>query len=260
MRSKKYLESRCKIITKANSLIQKARFDLSLQQQKVILYLISQINPYDEQFKLYTFDIQNFCRVIGADDTSGGNYSYLKNQIKEISDKSIWVRLEDGRETLVRWIQKPYIDEKSGTIQIRLDEDMKPFLLQLKRNYTTYELAYTLLFNSKYSLRLYEVVKSFHYHELEEYKHKFTVDELKVMMGAEVYTQYKGFKQNALKKAVEEINKYSDKEISYNEIKEGRKVKEIEFIIKSKDSSDIIQLRTAIDLELGPEQLTFWDI
>lgn len=51
MKENKYLELRNKTVTKANDLIQKSRFNLSLQQQKIVLYLISQVTPFDEDFK-----------------------------------------------------------------------------------------------------------------------------------------------------------------------------------------------------------------
>ena len=260
MKENKYLEARGRSITKANDLIQRSRFDLSLQQQKVVLYLISHISPYDEDFKIYSFEIREFLKVIGAEIDSGANYSYLKKQIQDIADKSLWIKIENGKETLVRWIERPYIDENSGIIEIKLDALMKPYLLQLKNNYTTYELAYTLLFKSKYSLRLYEIAKSVHFHELTEYKRKYSVEELKIMMGAENNKEYRDFKRNALKKATDEINKYSDKDISFEEIKHGRKVIAIEFTIKTKCAVDRMKLREEIDIKLGPDQLTFWDI
>ena len=64
MEDKDYLSVRNRTVTKANELIQKSRFSLSLQQQKIMLYLISQISPYDEEFKLYTFSITEFCKVL----------------------------------------------------------------------------------------------------------------------------------------------------------------------------------------------------
>ena len=180
-----YLVVKDQRVVKSNDLIQKSRFDLSLQEQKIILYLISQITPYDEEFKLYEFSITDFCKICGIDHTSGGNYADLKNAIKEISDKSIWISIDHDQETLLRWIEKPYLNKRSGTIKIRLDEDMKPYLLQLKKNFTTYELIFTLRFRSKYSIRLYELISSIHYHTLESYTRKYTIDELRQLMGIE---------------------------------------------------------------------------
>ena len=77
-----YLVVKDQRVVKSNDLIQKSRFDLSLQEQKIILYLISQITPYDEEFKLYEFSIQDFCNICGIDHTSGGNYADLKKAVK----------------------------------------------------------------------------------------------------------------------------------------------------------------------------------
>lgn len=257
----KYLELRHNTVVKANELIQKSRFSLSLQQQKVVLYLISQITPQDEDFKLYEFSIVEFCKVCGIDYSNGKNYADLKEAIKEIADKSIWVKLDNGKETLLRWIEKPYLDEHSGTIQIKLDKDMKPFLLQLKENFTQYELLWTLNFKSKYSIRFYELVKSIHYHDLDTYSREFDLDELRRILGAETYKTYQTFKVRVLEPAIQEINSYSDKNVIYLPIKCGRAVKRIKLTISSKDTMDCLKLQSDIEHELGldPNQLTLWD-
>lgn len=246
-------------VTKSNELIQKSRFDLSLQQQKIVLYLISKITPYDDDFKLYTFSIREFCRICGLDADNGGNYALLKEQLKEIRDKSIWVRLPDGRETTVAWIEKPYLDDGGGMIQIRLDNDMKPYLLQLKENFTSYELVYTLHFKSKYTIRLYELIKSIHFDDLRSYTRKYSIDTLQRVMGAEKYAAYKDLKRRALEPAVKEINAYSDKIVTYKEIKQGRKVIGVEFSIWTKDAPERMQIIAEIEKDMGVEQLTIWD-
>lgn len=257
----RYLAVRDNTVTKANALIQRSRFSLSVQQQKIVLYLISQITPYDEDFKLYEFSIVEFCKLVGIDYENGKNYLNLKQAIKDIADKSIWIKLTDGRETLVRWIEKPYINERIGMIQIRLDKDMKPFLLQLKENFTSYELIYTLRMRSKYSIRLYELIKSIHFHELEEYTKRYTVDELKTLLDANIYKNYRDFHHRALKPAVEEINLYTDKTLSYEAVTRGKKVIAIEFKIDTKDTIERIKLRHDLDKALGGNgQLTLWEM
>jgi plasmid replication initiation protein len=252
-------EMRSKTVIKANDLIQKSRFNLSLQQQKIVLYLISQITPYDEEFKLYEFDIGDFCRVCGINETSGKNYSTLKAAVKEIADKSLWISIAEDEETLLRWIEKPYINKKSGVIKIRLDEDMKPFLLQLKKNFTTYEIFWTLSFKSKYSIRLYELVKSIHYHELETYERVFNLEELKRMLGAETYKTYQSFKERAFLPAVKEVNMYSDKTIKFEAIKRGRSVEYIKIIADTKSIIERTNLQIDIEKNFGLNQLTLWD-
>ena len=136
---------------------------------------------------------------------------------------------------------------------------MKPFLLNLKKNFTSYELIFTLRFKSKYSIRLYELIKSIHYRPLEEYERIFTLDELRRLMGAETYTTYQTFKTRALNMAVSEINLYSDATVQYVPLKKGRAVNAIKFIIRSKDSMEALQLRADTEREFGWDQMTLWD-
>lgn len=253
MNESTYLDLRNKTVIKANELIQKSRFNLSLQQQKMVLYLISQITPSDEDFKLYEFSIPEFCRVCGIDMTSGKNYQDLKQAIKEIADKSLWINIDEDEETLLRWIEKPYINRKSGVIKIRLDEDMKPYLLQLKQNFTQYELIYTLHFRSKYTIRFYELLKSIHFRELETYIRRYSIDELRRILGAEIYTQYRDFKRRVLEPSVKEVNDYSDKTVSSEEIKNGRRVTGIQFTLSTKGVKERLLTRSKIDKELGTD-------
>lgn len=229
------MEKRESQIVKANELITKSRFSLTAQQQKIVLYLISQLNPYDDDFKLYEFDIRDFCMVCGIDIEGGRMYDFLKTQIKSISDRSLWVTLENGEETLLRWIEKPYIDKKSGKVRIKFDNDMKPYLLQLNQKFTQYALYNTLLLKSKYSIRLYEFLKSLHFDKFKPYEYIITVEELRVRIGAEVYTDYKFFHRRALKPAVSEINENTDLYLEYEQIKNGKKVEKIKFNFKTKD-------------------------
>ena len=226
-------QQRYSIVVKSNALIQKSRFSLSTQQQKILLYIISQIEPFDDEFTLYNFKITDFCAVCGIEPKSD-IYTIIKKQIKEIADKSIWIENEEEKDTLLRWIEKPYIDKHSGTIQIKLDEDMKPYLLQLKEKFTEYELIYTLNFKSKYSIRLYEYLKSIHYNKLEEYIIKLPIDKFQKLLDSQ-YKDFKDFHTRVLKPAHKEINQYSDLIFEYELIKEGRKTTEIRLIINTKD-------------------------
>lgn len=225
--------NRYNTVIKANTLIQRSRFSLSAQQQKIVLFIISQIEPYDEEFKLYEFKITEFCKVCGI-EPKGDIYSLLKNQIKAISDKSLWIELENGEETLVRWIEKPYIDKKSGTIKIKIDEDMKPYLLQLKERFTEYDLIYTLNFKSKYSIRLYEYLKSIHYRKLKPYTQTLSIDKFQKMLDS-TYEEFKDFHTRVLKPAQREINTFSDINFEYELIKEGRKTVAIVITIETKE-------------------------
>jgi len=238
-------------VVKHNKLIQRSRYELSTQEQKIIFYLITKIKPTDTALDLYEFNIKDFCEVCGIDGTNGKNYALLKETISKLTSKIIWITLDNGDETIVRWIERPYISRKSGTIKIKLDELMRPYLLQLKDHFTAYNLYYTLAMKSKYSIRIYELLKS--YENLSEYT--FKIDTLKKMLFAEKYEMYKDFRVKVLDIALREINDFGDISVTYTIEKKGRKADKIKFkIVPKKDIKERVETFKKIEQRISPKQ------
>jgi len=231
----KDIEGRYFKITKSNTLIQKSGFELSAQEQKIMLYLISKIKPDDNVFITSDFDITEFCKVCGTDITSGKNHKDIESALTILASKVLWVKLTNGEKTIIRWIDKPYLNEQTGKMRIKFDDLLKPYLLQLKNNFTQFELVYTLAMKSRYSIRLYEILRSY------EYKHtiiEFELDTLKELLSATVYNRYQDFRRKVLEVATNEINDLSDIHAAYELIKDGRKYSKIQFIITLKQDMD----------------------
>ena len=238
-------------VVKANELIQKSRFNLQLQEQKIILYLISKIKPEDMELREHIFQIRDFCKVCGLDADNGANYIYIKQTLKNLRDKSIWITLADGSEETLAWIDMVRINKSSGAVNIKINDMMKPYLLQLRERYTQYELLYTLAMKSQYSIRLYELLKSY------EYQHRkvFDIDELKRLLSAENYARFPDFKRKVLNIALREIGELSDLDITYGIIKEGRRFAKLEFTMKiKKDLDERMKTWVKIDKIINPNQ------
>ena len=243
-------------VVKSNDLIQKSRFQLSLQEQKIILYLISKIKPEDMVLKEHTFEIRDFCKVCGLETNSGANYKYIKQTLKDLRDRSIWVTLENGAETTLAWIDKVTMNKQSGAVIIKIDEMMKPYLLQLQERFTQYELLYTLAMRSQYSIRLYELLKSYEYQR----RKIFDIEELKRILSAENYTRYPDFKRYVLDIAMREMNDLSDLIVTYKIIKEGRRYAKIEFSMRiKKDIDERLRTWAKIDEVINPAQLSLFE-
>jgi len=240
-------------VVKSNEIIQKSRFQLSAQEQKIILYMISKIKPNDEEFIVQDFRILEFCKVCGIENDSGSNYKAVKDTIKALADKSLWIMQDNGAEVLVRWINKAWVNKKSGTVKLRLDDDMKPYLLQLSEKFTQYELLYALAMPSQYSIRLYEILKSY------EWKGPtiFDIDDLKHMLSAENYTRFPDFKRYVLDIAMRDINDLSDLTAKFEIIKVGRKFGKIKFFMKiKKDMEERLRTFDRIDKIINPKHPT----
>ena len=183
--------------------------------------------PNDTELKEYKFSVIEFCELCGIDyQQNKQTHAYIKQVIKNLADKSEWIELDEV-ETLIRWIAKARITKRSGIITIKLDEDLIPYLLELKKNYTKYQLQNIIPMKSKYGIRLYELLKSY----LNLGKVRFSIEELKIRLDSTNYTNLKDFKRRVLEPALKDIEIYSDLTVEPVFIKVKNKCVAIEFIL-----------------------------
>lgn len=214
------------IVTKSNKLIN-CNYDLSLQEQKVILTLASMVQPNDTEFKEYEFKIKDFIELLGIKDQS--KYTELPKITKELKKKVF--DIEEGTDLIqVSWLGGVRYKRKEGILILSLDKGLKPYMLQLKELYTSYKLENILSLKSKYSIRIYEILKS------NSYKKNITIEleDLKNMAGSKgkSYTVYQNLKNKVINVAQKELRLKTDISFDYEEIKTGRKVTSIKFNIK----------------------------
>lgn len=230
------------LVVKGNELIQQNRFELSLQEQKTVAFICSMIKPIEAvdkangvPFQLeYEFNIRDYCKVCGIDYDNGKNYADVKEVLKHLRDRSMWLTLENGSETLVGWLAKVTTNKRSGIAKIKLDEDLVPYLFDLGQKFTQYQLYNILAMKSAFSVRLYELLKSYAYQKSKT----FDLDELKqLLMVNEVksYARFPDFRRYVLEKAQEEINELTDININFEPITKGRKVVKVKFRIDIKN-------------------------
>lgn len=222
-------------IVKANALIQKTRYSLNAQQQKIILYLISKIKPDDDELKEYVFDLKEFSEVCGITD-NGKNYQNFKDSIKGLHDKSFWIET-DTKDMLLSWVERVEINKGETTVSLRLDDRLKPYLLHLQEQFTTYEIPFILTMSSKYAIRLYEILKSYAYIGTLT----MTIDDIKETLQTAEYKDYKNFRVNVIDIACREINEKSDINVSYEPHRTNRKITSLTFIITKKDILQSLQ-------------------
>lgn len=154
--------------------------------------------------------------------------------MKHLRDRSMWLTLEDGTETLVGWLAKVTTNKRSGIAKIKLDEDLIPYLFDLGKKFTQYQLYNILAMKSAFSVRIYELLKSYAFQKNKT----FDIDELKQLLKVEDTKSYKDFslfRKKVLEKAQEEINELTDLNIYFKPITKGRKVIKINFQIDQKN-------------------------
>lgn len=231
------IDDRIHLVVKSNDLIQKTRYELTLQEQKIILYVISKIKPTDEDLRAYTIPLQDLCEICGI-ECLGENYKHFKASIYALGKKDFEIR--DGKlEGSVRWLEMPTFNTETKTLTIRINPLLKPYLLTLRENFTQYELGCVLVMKSKYSIRMYELLKSY----AENGEAIFFLDELKSILQTPEYTDYKNFRVRVIEKAVAEINRYTDLDVSFEPLRHSRVITRLRFVIQKKSSVQQVAVR-----------------
>lgn len=243
------------MVVKSNDVVLKSRFQYTVNQQKMIAFICSKIKPIidvtNKQYQLeYEFEIADYIRLMGI-QSNGDAYDDIKDTLKSLRDKSYWLKLPDGSETTVSWVNKATTNKRSGRAKYRLDEDLAPYLFALQEQYLSYGLLNILNFKSKYSIRFYEMLKA-HYDmkRSQQGKQRFetpvvewTLDlaELRHILmldtgeEKEKYKNFKDFRKKVIETAQAEINALSDMKFSFEPITKGRKTVKVKFLIKYKE-------------------------
>ncbi len=230
------------IVSKSNTLIE-ANSRLNLVEQKMLLCLASNIEPNDRDFKTYTFPIKQFHDLLGLNGST--KYTELSKITKELLSKVIEIRA--GEELIqVSWLSSAIYNRNKGTIDMRFDPLLKPFLLELSSKFTSYRLANVVKLKSTYAIRIYELLKQ--YEDLKE--RTISLENLRYYLDAmDVYPNYANFKQRVLKPSQKELNQKTDISFEFEEIKLGRKVQKIRFIIRAqkKKDSELVHFEKKLD-------------
>ena len=243
------------LIKKSNDLIE-SHYMFDIWETRFFLSVLSLIHKTDVDFQTYRIQYKDLIKTFGL--KSNSSYENLRNAAQSIMDKKVAIAYEeDGivRETLYHLIRKvDYAKESSDGkrkpsqeyIDVSVDPDMKPLLLQLQKNFTAYDLRNVVRLGV-YPIRIYELLKQY-----QNFKHrKLTIEELKKMFGlTNEYPRYSNFYQKIIQPAINEINEYTDLYITdVEKIKKGKNIIALDFIFKAKNQDDIPYSPDLFDLE-----------
>ena len=226
-----------------NDLITKARHDLNAQELKIMDFVVSKIKPTDEKFNIIDTSMYEISQVLGM-KRSGRTYSQLATNLNDLRKKDVFIYNDEERSvTMTGWLETAKVWE-NGKVQIRINEDFAPYLLQLRGNYTQHLLVDTVQLNSRYSILVYKLMREAD----KDYSSKITIlsgtpEAFNEWLGAPESYTFNSLKTQVLQKAIDEINlKIEDMYLELLTAKRGRKVVKVEihnnFIHQKNNSSD----------------------
>lgn len=210
-----------------NSLLDSHRFDLSTLEAKIVFKFISEIKQEDTEFKKYSLTIPQLEKALG-----GENYRIDRDTIYNFSKNIKPIEIRNGKSfTHYPWFIGSGWNDETKSLEVQVNPLLRNLFLDLN-SYFKYDIRNLFELNSKYSQKIYMLLKK----EIYKGTHKVNVvefqDWLKVPSSYRIWDR---FRERVMEKSIEDINKHTDLNINYQVTKkQGKKIIELEFNIKIK--------------------------
>lgn len=223
------------VAVQSNSMIN-SKYELSEVQQKLILLAIAQIKTDDEKFFKYSCSVAELEERLGVEI----KHRQFRDTCEDLFKKPI--RINNGRSwKLFNWFSSmQYIDEEAR-FEFKISDDLIPYLLNLKKHFTAYNIEQALFFKGKYTTRFYQFLIQAQHQQAK--KRTFALEELyELLQLPPTFREYKHFKSKVLEPSLAEINAKSDIKTAYEPTKKLRK-KVLEITIYF-DFKDVLEAKT----------------
>ena len=232
-----------------NTFVYNARYQLSAREAKVMLYLISKIDPIKQsQLNEQTISVKELEVILKGDGKKwGGLYEEMRTFQDRMMGRTITMPTDieidgktfPGKMNWFQYISPVRMDD--GTIGMRFlfSQPLQPALLNLKE-YVGVELLEVIPLKSSFSIRMFQIFRA-HRNRLAKYQKKsqlrYEIEELKSLLGVDQkYDDYGNFKKRVLQPLESEISQHTSIKVAWKGIKKGRNVEEIEFEFWDKGS------------------------
>lgn len=222
------------IVVQDNSLVM-GNYDMTAIEQKLLLILLSTIKKDDEELKTISFRVRDLADLMGI--TPYSLYRDLKKICKSIVGKMVELQNKQGDWIVFNIISYAKYRQSKGVVELKLNNDAKPYVLKLKELFTAFKLEQVLNLESKYAIRIYQITKS------NIYKKTFVLEletlKKQLKLTQKSYSLYGNIKKKVIEPALAEINEKTDISLSYEEIKIGRKVEMLKFKVSQKKNNPV---------------------
>jgi len=205
--------------------------------------------PRDHTVYLSKSTVYSFFQVIDND-----KHTRFKSALTTLHQQSIFEVREENEQgkwkyKIISPISSSEWNDYSDTLKIKFTDEIMPYLIELKTNFTQYLITDIMELNSKYSIIFYKWF-SMNYNQYDTYKGTgsrneeqlerlknpyISMPELRRMTNTlKEYNRVDNFEARVLKPAKEEINEHTHFTMTYEKIKKGRSVVGIKFYIDKK--------------------------
>jgi len=197
-------------VVQSNDLIRGSQ-GMSLREAQLLSIVISQVVREDKDFKTYTTTIEELARFLEV--TEDTMYRDIESITTKLLSRVVKINTGVDKRGRVEWKKFQWLESaeyKGGKLTLCLHRHMKPYLLDLDKNYAQILLKTLCKFKSYYSLRLYQIIiADYGYSHETKDVWEFSCEDIRRLFGV-AEKEYKGNNPDLIKRtiatAVSELN------------------------------------------------------
>lgn len=227
------------LVTKSNHLVE-AGYKLSLNEQRLILFAITQLDgrkpiPKDNDFVITATEFSK-----AFDIPIKQAYEILEDAASRLYERDIKTfDIAAKTRDRFRWIDGVKYWYGEAKVTLSFSSRIIPYLTLLHQQFTTYELKQVSQLKTAYSIRFYELLIQF----IKTGERYISLEKLHTLLelGNE-YKRFFDFKKRIIVPSIIEINKSTDLSVEWDVIKKGRTITGIMFVFqKTPASNQVVQ-------------------
>jgi plasmid replication initiation protein len=228
-------ERKLAIIKKDNDLIN-AKYRLGIHEQRLLFAVLGVIRTDDKVFNKYTLDLRELAELHGI-TASNDLYKQLHQAAEELLRTVVDLSIgKTVRKTT--WLNFVEYVPNEAQLKVTINDDLKPYLLQLKANFTQYQFAAVANFKNSYSIRFYELLKMRqNMGKGGQFYVEYALVELKKLLGIpkDEYKKFDHLKTRIIEPSIKEIDTQTDLNIvQVDYLKKGRAIHAIKITAEPK--------------------------
>lgn len=237
-------------VRQANALAKSGQ-ELDLIEKRLLLVAMSRITKSDTELLTHRISVTELAPFFGGDP-----WRAAQKAARGLLKRVVYIKGEEGGftafqwTTLARYVPASRSEDGSSYLEIRLNEELAPYLLELKERFNVIPLLELLPMASVNSQRLYEVLwhdsfkaqKQFLTYDLEQLRFQLGLKISREVKGKEVWIEkYSSWRdlQKVLKRAQADFANHGSLTFAYEGIAQGRITTQVRFRISWKHDAKL---------------------
>jgi len=259
------------LVVKDNALIN-ASYNLDLVEQRLILLAIVAARETNQGINAndaLTIHANQYMKQFGVERNAA--YEALKKACDDLFERQFSYQFVNNNGKVEyarsRWVSEVRYVPDDAVVRLIFAPAVVPLITRLEQQFTSYELEQVAGLNSRYAVRLYELLMQFK----DTGKRTVEMEDFRNQMGVGVneYRRMDVWKRAVLDRAVDQINENTNIKVRYRPVKSGAKITGYTFTFTAKkpvtpatqegrdeNTPDMFTGKTDTELKIGRKSIT----